>query len=147
MQELGNPDGLNAFVQQCKNHKLRITPQRTAIYKALIQSRDHPSTDAVYRIVKKKYPNISFDTVNRTLLTFAETGITDVVEGHGDPKRFDPNLDAHHHFYCIGCGKIIDFCHEQYDEISIPEEIEKKFTVSSKRVVLKGFCDRCKEEK
>jgi hypothetical protein len=29
----------------------------------------HPAAEAVYQIVEKEYPNISFDTVNRTLLT------------------------------------------------------------------------------
>jgi len=146
MEKVVNPGNLNAFVEKCKECNLKITPQRTAIYKELIKAKDHPSADVIYQAIKRTFPNISFDTVNRTLLTFSEIGIIDLVEGHGDPRRFDPNMDSHHHFYCISCGEIMDFYHEAFDKLIIPGEIKQKFTVSSMRVVLKGFCDRCRDE-
>lgn len=146
MQRVNNKDPLDAFIERCKHHNLKITPQRIAVYNALIKAKDHPSADVIYQAIKKKFPNISFDTVNRTLLTLSGVGIIDIVEGHGDPRRFDPNTDDHHHFYCIGCGNIIDIYNEEFDGIVIPAEIQRRFTISSKKVVLKGFCDQCKEK-
>ncbi|MEZ4550746.1 MAG: transcriptional repressor [Desulfobacterales bacterium] len=87
---------------------------------------------------------ISFDTVNRTLLTFAEIGIVDLAEGHGTPRRFDTNLVPHHHFFCIKCGRLTDFICKAYDNLEIPEKIKENFTITSKRVVLKGICDACR---
>ena len=141
-----NTDTLDGFIERCKHHNLKITPQRIAIYKLLIKAKDHPSADVIYQTVKKKYPNISFDTVNRTLLTFSEVGLIDIVEGYGDPRRFDPNTDNHHHFYCISCGNIIDVYSKEFDGLDIPEEIGQKFVISSKKVVLRGFCDQCREK-
>lgn len=41
------------------------------------------------RILSKcKQSGISFDTVNRTLLTFAEMGLLEIVEYSGDVRRF-----------------------------------------------------------
>ncbi|MHC4639877.1 MAG: Fur family transcriptional regulator, partial [Planctomycetota bacterium] len=54
----------------CSRAGLRITPQRTVVYKALAKTAKHPSADCIFRIVRKEMPNISFDTVNRTLNTF-----------------------------------------------------------------------------
>ena len=81
MQKLDVENRVRGFVETCRRHQLKVTPQRVAIYKALIQSRQHPTADMMYQEVREKYPNISFDTVNRTLLTFSEIGVVDVVEG------------------------------------------------------------------
>jgi len=134
---------LNAFESKCREHGLSITPQRAAIFRELVSSSDHPSAVSIFKKVRAYYGNISLDTVNRTLLTFQEIGLAKVVESSGDPKRFDPNLDPHHHFRCMKCGKIVDFQNASYDAIEIPPEIQEKYLVMDKRVYLEGFCDNC----
>jgi Fur family peroxide stress response transcriptional regulator len=141
---LMNNSGLDFFYRRSKENGLKITPQRTAIYQELLKAKDHPSADAIYKRIVKKIPNISFDTVNRTLLTFYKIGITNVVEGYGQPKRFDPDMDSHHHFRCIQCNRIIDFHSKNYNDMSVPEEIDKQFTVINKKVVLEGLCTKCR---
>lgn len=135
------------FKEKCAEHGLKITPQRTAIYNELIFSKEHPSADSIYKKVKKKLPNISFDTVNRTLLTFSKLGIIRIVEGYGEAKRFDPDLELHHHFRCIRCNGIIDFQEKTFDEIDIPKNISKQFNVFHKKVVLEGICEVCQKAK
>jgi Fur family transcriptional regulator, peroxide stress response regulator len=136
---------MEIFYRKSKEHGLKITPQRTAIYEELLKAKDHPSADIIYRRIVKKIPNISFDTVNRTLLTFAQIGITNIVEGYGQPKRYDPDINTHHHFRCIQCNSIIDFQNRSYDNIAVPEEINKQFTVINKKVVLEGLCNKCRK--
>jgi Fur family peroxide stress response transcriptional regulator len=131
------------FLEKCRENGLKITPQRRAVFEELLKAREHPSADLVYRKLKKAFPNISLDTVNRTLLTFAEIGIISVVEGYGQPKRFDPNIESHHHFRCVRCNSIIDFYDKSYDQMKVPKDILKKFTVLNKKVVLEGLCDKC----
>jgi Fur family peroxide stress response transcriptional regulator len=133
-----------SFESICREHGLSITPQRVAIYKELLSSLEHPSAIMIYKKVSEYYPNISLDTVNRTLLTFHKIGLAKAVGGSGDPKRFDPNLEPHHHFRCISCGEIIDFRDECYDALEIPAEIKEKFVVLEKKVHLEGFCDQCR---
>jgi len=131
------------FDEKSRQHQLKITPQRTAIFKILTTARNHPTADNVYQEVKTEFPNISFDTVNRTLLTFAEVGMIEVIESNGHCRRFEPNLKTHHHFYCVGCGEITDFFHKEYDNLEIPENISRRFHVTGKRMVIKGLCDKC----
>jgi len=136
--------GFHFFKKLCYKHGLKITPQRVAIYKELISSQKHPSASMIYRKIKNYFPNISLGTVNSTLLTFAKIGLARVVESSGDPKRFDPNLEPHHHFKCIRCGRIIDFYNNTYNTIKVPAAIEKRFIVFGKIVHLEGLCDKCR---
>jgi Fur family peroxide stress response transcriptional regulator len=142
----GKNEMLEDFYLQCRKHGLKITPQRIAIYQELLKAQDHPSADIIYRKLIKKTPNISFDTVNRTLLTFSEIGVAHIVEGYGQPKRYDPDVNLHHHFRCTQCNRIVDFRNKAYDNISVPGEIQKQFTVFNKKVVLEGLCDRCNKK-
>ena len=140
-------DSLDFFRKKCREHGLKITPQRIVIYQELLHSKDHPNAEALYKRVKKIIPDISLDTVNRTLLTFSKIGLVKNVEGYGEPRRYDPDLQNHHHFRCLNCNSIIDFDHKPYDDITIPGEIEKKFTVTGKKVLLEGYCDKCRQNK
>ncbi|GAB4330486.1 MAG: Fur family transcriptional regulator [Calditrichia bacterium] len=138
-------ENLKKFEEICRNHNLKITPQRVAIYRALLESQEHPSAVTVHEKIKKQYPNVSLDTVNRTLLTFSEIGLLKIVEGRGDPKRFDINLNPHHHFRCIRCGKIEDFYFEEFDNLQIPGTLQNRYVVTSRRVHLEGICSECRE--
>lgn len=131
------------FTGLCRKTGLKVTPQRIAIYRELIKTDEHPSAEMLYARVRKVYPNISLDTVNRTLLTLNEIGAAFIVEGSGDAKRFDGDLEKHQHFKCLKCKRVIDFCHKPFDNITVPAEIEGRFTVLRKSVYLEGICDLC----
>lgn len=77
-------------------------------------------------------------------MSFVDLGLLKVVEGYGRPKRFDTDTDSHHHFQCLKCNKIIDFCDRGFDALEIPKDIKNRFTVTGKKVVLEGLCDSCK---
>ena len=134
------------FTGRCREAGLRMTPQRMAVYRELLQTDDHPSAETVYRRVVKALPNISLDTVNRTLLTLAEIGAAFVVEGSGEAKRFDAGLHGHQHFKCVKCRRIVDFHYEPFDSIELPEGVCEDFTVLRKTVYVEGICDLCSEQ-
>lgn len=137
---------IDAFRARCYEVGLKITPQRMAVYKVLIESREHPSAEMVFHKVRQIIPNISLDTVNRALLALSRIGAAFIVEGSGDAKRFDGNMENHQHFKCIKCKRIIDFHYKPFDNIPIPKEVGKKFTVLKKTVYLEGICDLCRKE-
>lgn len=138
-------ESMAAFRVKCQKMGLKITPQRMAVYQALLGTTEHPSAETVFRRVRQGFPTISLDTVNRTLLTLSEMGVAFVVEGSGDAKRFDANLKNHQHFKCLKCRRIIDFHHESFDQIEVPENLASRFTVLRKTVYLEGFCDLCRK--
>ena len=137
---------LKNFREICRKHKLKVTPQRVLIYRELLKSQDHPSADVLYERISKRFPDVSFDTVYRTLATFAEIGLIDQVDGFGTAMRFDPEMGEHHHFRCRKCGEIIDFESEYYNTIAIPKDIAKECEVLKLQVTLEGFCRKCSKK-
>ncbi len=145
-EQVSKEKKLERFKEICRAKSIKLTPQRLLIYEELLNSDDHPSTDMLYRTVVKIFPTISFDTVNRTLLTFYEIGLAEIVEGTGNPKRFGGNVCKHHHFQCLHCKKIFDIQHELYDTIQIPQEVLERFHVLRTTIHLEGFCGRCRHK-
>ena len=146
MQKESKNNSHEFFAARCKGNGLRVTPQRLAIYRFLAGSKEHPSADTVFRAIRERFPSISYDTVNRTLLTFVRSGLAEIVDGPGGPRRFDLRTEDHHHFHCRTCGRIIDFQSDDYDRLKVPAEIGGRHTVFQKKVVLSGICDRCVEK-
>ena len=132
------------FFDKCAENGLKITPQRSIIFDELSKATDHPSAEVIYKRVRKTLSNISFDTVYRTLLSFTEIGIVNLVEGTGEQKRFEPNAHPHHHFRCMKCHTIYDFEHDAYDDIAVPEAVQRQGVIIHKRVLLEGICSKCK---
>ena len=136
---------LETFYNLCMRKGLKITPQRIEVYKTLIACSDHPPVDAIYKRVKRVLPNISFDTVNRTLNTFNDIGAAFVVGGD-NVKRFDGNLEKHHHFKCVKCRNIIDFKYNEFDNVKVPEKLGQMFKVLRTTVFVEGLCQTCLEK-
>lgn len=137
---------LEQFKETCKSHQIKLTPQRLLIYEELMTTDEHPSTDMLYQRVRTIFPTISFDTVNRTLLTFHELGLAEIVEGSGNPKRFDGDTTRHHHFQCLKCKRVFDVHYAPYDALEIPPNIQKRFQVLKTNVHLQGYCEQCQEQ-
>ena len=134
------------FEEKCHAAGLKITPQRLAVYRELVKSKEHPSAMSVWQGVRHVFPNISLDTVNRTLLTLAQIGAAYIVEGSGDVKRFDAHCDDHQHFKCVKCKRIIDLDDGLFGKIDVPRELADKFEILRKTVYIEGYCDQCREK-
>jgi Fur family peroxide stress response transcriptional regulator len=134
---------IDIFERRCKEKGLRVTPQRLEVYRVLVQMHTHPTAEDVYLKVREQLHNISFDTVNRTLLTLTDIGAAFVVEGTGQPRRFDGGLEDHQHFRCIKCGKIVDFHHAPFDHINVPPELGSEYKILRKTVYFEGLCCDC----
>jgi len=139
-------DKVELFRETFREKGFKITPQRTEIYKALLKSGDHPSAETVYERVKEEFPDVSFDTVNRTLLTLCDVGLAFVVEGSSRARRFDANTNEHQHFKCIKCKRILDLHHRPFENIPLPEEVESGFKVLRKSVYVEGICNKCLQD-
>ena len=137
-------DKMKQFEGLCRSAGLKVTPQRLAVYRILAQSREHPSADMVHKQLHEQYPNISLDTVNRTLLTLNEIGAAFVIEGTGEVRRYDAGMHPHQHFKCVKCKRIIDFHCQEYDEMPVPACLSDIYEVHRRTVYFEGFCDKCK---
>ena len=116
-------NNIQQFIETCRNKKLSVTPQRLAIYKALLSDRSHPNPESVYNQIKKDNPTISFATVYKTLETFEKHGIIAVVTSLHNTVRYDAFTQPHHHVVCIKCKKVFDLYDSELNDIKIPQEV------------------------
>ncbi len=137
---------IDMFRIVCKDHGIKVTPQRLEIFLEVIAANDHPSAEEIFRRVQKKLPTVSLDTVYRTLSTFDEQGLIAKVHFLDDKTRFDPNTQQHHHMICVKCGSIRDFAWPEIDAVSLPLEVEGWGKVSDRQVLVRGECSRCSDK-
>ena len=87
-----------------------ITPtqQRVDIAEILFTRAQHLSADQVLEVVNQEQALVSKATVYNTLGLFARRGL--VREVIIDPSKvfYDSNVEAHHHFYNVDTGELID---------------------------------------
>ncbi len=131
------------FCELCRSSGLKVTPQRRLVYQIVLNSKAHPTAEMVYRLAREQMPSVSFDTINRTLLTFNEIGAAFIVEGSGEARRFDANFDKHQHFKCVKCKRIIDFHCDRFDNIGVPKKVLGGHKVLRKTVYFEGICEDC----
>lgn len=121
---------------------LKVTPQREAVFRALHDNDVHPTAEAVHAMVTETMPTVSLRTVYQVLNDLALMGEIQSLDVGTGASRFDPNVDAHHHLVCSGCGKVRDL-HVDFDGVRVPAGAEQGFTVDAAEVVFRGRCDAC----
>src|SRR5438034_7672036 len=99
-------DSRNASGAALRAVGLRLTGPRRVILEVLRGSDAHPTAESVHRLVRRRLPRVSLGTVYRNLRLLVAEGLA--AEIPGPHARFDANMDAHHHFTCVRCGRIVD---------------------------------------
>lgn len=102
---------------QLKEKGLKVTPQRIAIYTAVLDLKNHPTAENVAERIKVDYPSISVGTVYKVLNVLVDNGLLKKVKSDKGIMRYDAILEHHHHLYCSDTDKIEDYEDEQLDAI------------------------------
>ena len=134
---------LDRFAQTCHQTGLRITHQRTEVFRQLAASDKHPDAETVYRQVRRRVAGISRDTVYRTLSTLEAQGLVRRTEVLVGAARYDANTDLHHHFVCTVCGSVRDFRSAALDGLRVPKSVESLGSIESAHVQVRGVCSAC----
>jgi Fur family transcriptional regulator, peroxide stress response regulator len=96
---------------------LRVTPQRVAIYNAILKLNNHPTADEIFAFIKKDQPHIATGTVYKVLDSLVENGLILKVKTEKDIMRYDAIMENHHHLYCVDSDKITDYYNDEIIEI------------------------------
>lgn len=96
---------------------LKITHPRIVIYNALLNLKDHPTAENIYKSIHKQNPSISLGTVYKTLETFCSIGLIAKVKSAEDKVRYDIRTDNHNHLYCTRTDRIIDLYDDELKKL------------------------------
>jgi len=120
---------------------VRPSFQRISILKYIMEQRNHPSVDEIYKALVIQIPTLSKTTVYNTLNQLTEKGIVTALTIDDIEVKYDYIEVPHAHFLCMNCGRIYD--------LELDTEIYGiKFTdghkVNDIQINFKGICKDCK---
>jgi Fur family peroxide stress response transcriptional regulator len=96
---------------------LKVTPQRIAVYEAIMDLNNHPTAEMIKNHVARKNPSISLATVYKALEAFVNKGLIKKIRTEDDVMRYDPVLEEHHHLYDQKNETIADYYNEELNQI------------------------------
>ena len=142
----GSQESDASIIEALRRKGYKATPQRIAICRFALNSRDHPSVQRIYGEVKKAHPTVSLATVYKTIQILKELGQIQELNFPEGQTRFDSYMKPHINLVCLRCGNIRDLDNLTAGEIVRKVAASAKFTVTGHRLDLYGFCEKCKRK-
>ncbi|MHA1839881.1 MAG: Fur family transcriptional regulator [Candidatus Ranarchaeia archaeon] len=104
---------LQKIVEKLKSRGYKLTPQRIEIIKIIADNAVyHPSLNAVYSVIKKKMPTVSFSTLFKTVSLLEEMGLLRLFNLAGE-TRIEANAHVHVNIINKKTGEITDIIDER----------------------------------
>jgi len=134
-----------SIIETLRKKGYKATPQRIAICRFALRSRDHPTAQRIYDEVKKVHPTVSLATVYKTLQILTEQSLIQELDLPASQARFDSYVEPHINLVCLQCGNIRDF-----DDSTAREMVERvtakaEFTRTGQRIDIYGICKTCRD--
>ncbi len=135
---------LNTIIakQRMKEKKLRITPQRHAVYANLLSRQDHPTVDSILADINSDLPIASKASVYSALAVLREVGLVREVLLEEGVTRYDAKIEPHHHFVCHQCGSIDDLEWGVFSNLTM-DNLPEGLHGNSYEIIVKGICSCC----
>jgi len=123
-----------------KMHNIKPSHHRMRIYQYLVERRNHPNVDMIYRDLLQEIPTLSKTTLYNTLNLFVERGIVTLITIEENETRYDADISLHGHLKCNKCGQIYDI---RLKTSLLDISGLDKFEVNESHIYFKGICPRC----
>jgi len=132
-----------AAIDALRNKGYKATPQRIAICRIALHSREHPTAQSIYDEVKKVHPTVSLATVYKTLQVLRDLDLIHELNLPKGQARFDSYIKPHINLICLQCGNIEDLDDPTAREISERVSAATKFKPNGQRIDVYGTCPKC----
>ena len=133
-----------ALIEAIRKKGYKATPQRIAICRFTLHSREHPSAQIIYDEVKKVHPTVSLATVYKTLQILTKQGLIQELNLPESQARFDSYMEPHINLVCLRCGSIRDFDDSAAREMVESVAVKAEFMRTGQRIDIYGICKTCR---
>jgi Fur family peroxide stress response transcriptional regulator len=137
---------IKSITDTFKEKRLKLTPQRIAVYKYLKSTKEHPSAETIYKTLQPEFPTMSLATVYKALRTFVEVGLVQELNVGECNFRYDSNTSPHPHIHCIDCGKVEDINDVFFSDLNDRIRSFTEYDVLYNQVYFYGICKTCKRK-
>lgn len=130
-----------------KSKKLKVTPQRLAIFNVLYNTTAHPSAETIYNSLQETNPTMSLATVYKTLDSFKTNDLIQEINVGEDSFRYDAIIASHPHIACVKCHGVFDMESEYLKNVRDHVSKETDFELVGEKLYFYGVCPKCQELK
>ncbi len=102
------------------SHGAKPTSQRLMLAEVVFARPQHLSAEQVLQVARKRGIRVSKATVYNTLNLFVECGLLRELVVDRDRVYYDSTVHAHHHFYNVDTGEMIDIPPESVSFAGVP---------------------------
>lgn len=129
--------------ERLREHGIKPSHHRLKVLEYMLENRNHPSADMIYKALAPEIPTLSKTTVYNTVELFLEKGVVQPIMIAQNELRYDADTSFHGHFLCRECGKIYDFFYEEGDFPPVPEG----YLIEESHAYYRGVCPECRTVK
>lgn len=134
---------MKELAQLLKEKKLKVTPQRLAIFQMLSNTVEHPSAETIYKSLEATHPTMSLATVYKTLDALKKVHLIQELNVGEDSFRYDARIQSHPHLICLSCSKVVDMNSVVLDDIRSRVEKDTDFKLIDEKLYFYGICPKC----
>jgi Fur family ferric uptake transcriptional regulator len=133
------------FEEFVRNKSLRQTPQRHKILDIFLATERHVSAEELYRLVRKKYPDIGYTTIYRTMRLLLEAGLCGEIDFGDGILRYEHKYGHQHHDHliCTRCGRFIEVMKPEIEKMQDDLAKEHGFIPAKHKLEIFGICRKC----
>ena len=133
-------------IETLRSKGYKATPQRIAICRIALHSREHPTAKTIYDRVKKVHPTVSLATVYKTLDVLRDLNLVQELNFPKGQAKFDSYMKPHINLICVKCGNITDVDNSVAEDITKKVAATTKFKPNGQRIDVYGKCQKCSNE-
>ena len=112
------------IAQRLAGHGAKPTSQRLQLAELVFSRPQHLSAEQLLKSARARGIRVSKATVYNTLNLFVECGLLRELVVDRDRVYYDSTVHAHHHFYNVDTGEMIDIPAESVSFAGVPEAPE-----------------------
>jgi Fur family transcriptional regulator, peroxide stress response regulator len=134
----------NQIVLKLRESNHKLTPQRLAVVKILVQNEGHPNIETIFDQLQKDFPTMSLATVYRNVMLLKSLGEVLEIGFPDGSNRYDGKKPyPHPHVICVRCKNIIDPDLNTLQDLT--EEVNRitGFKILTHRLDFFGVCSDC----
>ncbi len=135
------------FIDFLRKKGLKLTQQREVVLETFLKIEKHLSTEDLYKLIKRRSPDIGQATVFRTLKLLTAAGIAKEIYLGDKRVRFEHKHGHQHHDHlvCTKCSKLIEAVDSKIEKLQTELCRRFQFTPTSHRLQIFGICKQCRK--
>lgn len=128
---------------------LKKTKQREDVFRVLTQEEKPLSAVEIYDRIRQENKDAGYaiSTIYRSLSVFEEKGFVEKSTLMGeDTAVYEWTYGKHKHYaICLKCHKLVPLSSCPFEHVRL-DTSDENFTVTSHKLEIYGYCNKCKEK-